>query len=74
MKKFKECLDGGKSAEQIKKIMAEGMKAGVTGTPAFLLGFIEPDGKVKATKKVVGAQPYASFKTAIDELLTPPKK
>jgi len=74
MKKFKECLDGGKSAEQIKKIMAEGMKAGVTGTPAFLLGFIEPDGKVKAVKKISGAQPYTNFKAAIDELLTPPKK
>jgi protein-disulfide isomerase len=73
MKKFKECLDGGKSAEQIKKIMAEGMKAGVAGTPAFLLGFIEPDGKVKATKKVSGAQSYATFKTAIDELLSSKK-
>ena len=73
MKKFKECLDGGKSAEQIKKIMAEGMKAGVTGTPAFLLGFIEPDGKVKAVKKISGAQPYANFKAAIDELLSSKK-
>jgi protein-disulfide isomerase len=74
MTKFKECLDSGKHAEEIKSRKAEGQKAGITGTPAFLLGFIEPDGKVKATKKVVGAQPYASFKAAIDELLTPPKK
>ncbi len=74
MKKFKECLDGGKSAEQIKKIMAEGVKAGVTGTPAFLLGFVESDGKVKAVKKISGAQPYAAFKEAMDSLLASQKK
>lgn len=71
--KFKECLDSGKHAEEIKKRMAEGKKAGVTGTPAFLIGYIEPDGKVKATKKVSGARPYAAFKTVIDELLSAKK-
>jgi protein-disulfide isomerase len=72
-KKFKECLDGGKQAEVIKKRMAEGQKAGVAGTPAFLLGFIEPDGKVKAVKKISGAESYANFKAAIDELLSSKK-
>ncbi len=72
--KFKECLDSGKHAEEIKKRMAEGQKAGITGTPAFLVGYSEGDGKVKAVKKIVGAQPYATFKSAIDELLKPPKK
>ena len=38
------------------------IKAGVGGTPAFPLGFVETDGKVKAAKKIVRAQPYASFK------------
>ena len=71
--KFKECLDSGKHAEDIKKSMTEGQKAGISGTPAFLIGYIEPDGNVRATKKVVGAQPYASFKAAIDELLSAKK-
>ncbi len=73
MTKFKQCLDSGKRAEVIKKEMAEGQKAGVTGTPAFLIGFSQPDGKVKATKKIVGAQPYASFKAAINEMLSSKK-
>ncbi len=68
--KFKECLDSGKHSEQIKKDIAQGQKAGVTGTPAFLIGYAEPNGKVKAVKKIVGAQPYATFKAAIDELLS----
>lgn len=74
MAKFKDCLDKDKPAEQIKKDMAEGQKAGITGTPAFLMGFVEPDGKVRAVKKLVGAQPYASFKEAIDSLLSVQKK
>lgn len=68
--KFKQCLDSGKHAEEIKKRIAEGQKAGITGTPAFLLGFIGSDGKVKAVKKISGAQPYAAFKEAIEGLLS----
>jgi len=70
---FKECLDSGKHAAQIKAAMAEGQKAGITGTPGFLLGFIESDGKVKATKKISGAVPYANFKATIDEMLSSKK-
>ena len=70
---FKECLDSGKYAAQIKAAMAEGQKAGITGTPGFLLGFIEADGKVKATKKISGAVPYANFKATIDEMLSSKK-
>jgi len=68
---FSACLDGGKHADEIRKRIAEGQtKAGISGTPGFLLGFIQPDGTVKATKKISGAQPYAIFKAAIDELLS----
>ncbi len=71
MAAFKSCLDGGKHADEIKKRMAEGQtKAGLSGTPAFLLGFIQPDGTVKATKKIVGAGPFNNFKTPIDEMLS----
>ncbi len=71
--KFKECLNSGKHTSGINAAMAEGQKAGITGTPAFLVGFIESDGKVRATKKIVGAQPYSAFKTAIDEMLSSKK-
>ena len=73
MDKFKECLDSGKHSAEIKAAMAEGQKAGVTGTPAFLLGFLESDSKVKATKKISGAVPYANFKATIDEMLSSKK-
>lgn len=69
MVKFNQCLGGGMHASEIRKSVAEGQKAGITGTPAFLLGLAEPNGKVKAVKKIVGAQPYSSFKSEIDEIL-----
>jgi len=70
MTKFKECLDSGKHDAEIKGHIAEGQKSGISGTPSFLLGFIQPDGTVKATKKMVGASPYPTFKAAIDEMLS----
>jgi predicted DsbA family dithiol-disulfide isomerase len=71
---FKTCLDSGKHDAEIKQRIVEGQtKAGLSGTPAFLLGYIQADGKVKATKKIVGAGPFANFKTAIDELLSKKK-
>lgn len=75
MTAFGACLDGGKHAEEIRKRIAEGQtKAGMSGTPGFLLGFIQPDGTVKATKKIVGAGPFHNFKTAIDEMLASKKR
>lgn len=72
---FKACLDSGKHIDEIRKRIAEGQtKAGISGTPGFLLGFIRADGTVKATKKIVGAVPFINFKTAIDEMLGSKKK
>ncbi len=70
MAKFKECQASGKHDAEIKARTAEGQKTGISGTPSFLLGFIQPDGTVKATKKMVGASPYPTFKAAIDEMLS----
>ncbi|HWV39327.1 MAG TPA: thioredoxin domain-containing protein [Vulgatibacter sp.] len=54
--KFDECLDGGKMAELVKKNMADGQDAGVTGTPAFFIN----------GKMLSGALPFEEFKRAID--------
>jgi len=70
MPKFKECFDSGKHFGEIKREVAEGKKAGITGTPAFLIGFVQSDGRVKAVKKMVGAQPYNSFRYSIEQVLS----
>lgn len=52
---FTACLDSGKYASLIKEKVDEGIAAGVSGTPSFLI-----NGAV-----VVGAQPYQAFVDAI---------
>jgi protein-disulfide isomerase len=70
---FQQCLASGKFAADINKDVADAGAAGITGTPTFLVGVIQPgDGRVKVVKKLVGAKPYAEFKAAIDGLLATP--
>jgi protein-disulfide isomerase len=42
---------------------------GITGTPAFILGKIGPDGLVKASKTIRGAQPLEVFTKELDALV-----
>ena len=56
---FDQCLDGGKYTEEVQKDYQEGISYGVTGTPAFFINGLS----------IIGAQPYANFKTAIDAAL-----
>jgi len=72
--KFQKCLDSGKYANEVKKDIEIGQKAGVTGTPSFFLGVTNPkDPNVKAVKVIKGAQPFSNFKEAIDTTLSSQK-
>ncbi len=71
--KFQQCLDNDRYAAQIRKDMADGQQAGVTGTPAFFLGLTDPKGKIKTLRVIKGAQAYPGFKDAIDSLLADQK-
>jgi len=72
--KFQQCLESGKYAAKIRQDLADGQQAGVTGTPGFFLGVTDPnDQKVKVSRVLKGAQPYTSFKAAIDDLLSSQK-
>lgn len=70
---FEQCLNSGRHAAEIRQDMADGSRAGVKGTPTFLLGFTQPNDSVKALTIIRGAQPYAQFKKAIDALLASQK-
>lgn len=65
---FQKCLDSGKFKDEVAKDMADGQAAGVSGTPAWIVGKSGKDGLVEG-KLIVGAQPFAAFKTVIDEEL-----
>jgi protein-disulfide isomerase len=59
---FMSCLDGGKYTQRVKDEAAEARKLGVTGTPTFFVN----------DAKLVGAQPFEAFKTAIENALRGP--
>ena len=72
--KFQECLSSGKYANEIRKDISEGNKAGVRGTPTFLIGVSEGENtRIKVLKLLRGAKPYIEFKEVLDSLLSPQK-
>ncbi len=70
---FQQCLDSGKEAAKVREDIADGEKAGVEGTPSFFLGMTQQnESKIKVTRALGGALPYAYFKRAIESLLASP--
>lgn len=69
--KYEACLNSGKYADAVKADLAEAAKAGATGTPSFVVAVIDDKdpSKVKGLTFIRGAQPFAAFKTALDEAL-----
>lgn len=65
---LKSCADSEKYAEEVKKDLADGAAAGVSGTPSFVIGKSDPSGTITGAI-IVGAQPYSTFQAAIDPLL-----
>ncbi len=65
---FQKCLDSGKFKPQVDKDKAEAAKIGISGTPTWIFGkTITPntvDGLI-----LVGAQPFSSFKSVINQVL-----
>jgi protein-disulfide isomerase len=69
--RFDECLASGRQAEKVRRDLADGQQAGVQGTPTFFLGTVAPGSPtLKVVRVLRGAQPFASFKAAIDAALS----
>ena len=73
---FNKCLESGEYASEIRKDMAVARKAGLTSTPSFGLGFIDPQDptQVKIVRSIKGAQAFNAFKVNIDSLLSEAQK
>lgn len=70
--RFSTCVLADKYKAEIDKSYAEGLAAGVSGTPSFILGRVERD-RIEGVR-IVGALPYPAFDAKIRELLEPAGK
>ena len=71
---FGGCLASGKYQADIQQDMADGTKAGVRGTPSFVIGK-SGSGETITGTLVRGAQPFARFQQVIAAVQkTPPAK
>jgi protein-disulfide isomerase len=67
-RRFSDCLIG-ETSERVKRDANEAKSLRVSGTPTFLFGYVQADGRVKVVKRFSGAQPVAQFRAALDPLL-----
>ena len=64
---FTECLAGAMT-EKVEAERQSGRSIGVSGTPTFFLGFVQPDGRVKVVRRLEGAGSVSEFVRTIDRL------
>jgi len=65
---FQECFDSGKYTATVRRDVETGQKAGIRGTPTFLVGVQDGD-KVKVSRIIRGAQPFSVIKDVLDKQL-----
>jgi len=65
---FETCL-GGQTTSKVRADAATGAALGGTCTPAFFVGIVQPDGRVRVVERIVGARPFDAFKTSLDRVL-----
>jgi predicted DsbA family dithiol-disulfide isomerase len=64
---FEACLNSERYKEKIDKDLSGARKAGITGTPGFVLG--ETTENMVQGSFISGARPFVFFKNLIDKLL-----
>ena len=66
--KFADCFTNSKMSSEVQTDAADAKKAGITGTPGFVIGTLDSNGNVTGTK-ISGAYPYTTFETTINSYL-----
>ena len=71
---LQSCLKDVSVAAAVQQDIDQAMSLELRGTPAFLVGRRERDGRVRVTSVIPGAAPFDDFKVAIDEALSGPRR
>jgi protein-disulfide isomerase len=65
--RFDECLASGRQAAQVDRVLADGVAAGVQGTPGFSVARTQT-GDTAEGIALRGAQPVDAFRRLVDQL------
>lgn len=65
---FVRCLEGA-TAAKVKSDADLATSLGVTATPTFFVGRVQPDGRVRVLDTIAGAHPLARFRQSLDKAL-----
>ena len=68
--KFDTCMASHRMAGRVTDDFAEARRLGLSATPAFVIGEIQPNQTVRVTRRIVGAHPMEVFQLALDEQLS----
>ena len=67
--RFAACL-ADVAARRVEADEATARSLGVTGTPTFFVGLVQPDGRVILKERIGGARPIGDFEAALDRWLS----
>jgi len=70
IRRFQTCLKEGKYKDRVLNDLNEGMKLGIRGTPAFILGVYDTDTRTVSGELLSGAVSEKRFKKAIEKYLS----
>lgn len=70
---YRACLTSKATLPQVQADGDVALRSELTGTPGFFVGRVGADGKLHATRRVIGAQAYSVFQSAIDDVLASKK-
>jgi protein-disulfide isomerase len=68
---FETCLSSARHAARVERGLADGVAAGVQGTPGFVVGRTKAGDVVEGTP-IRGAQPLEAFRRVIEQMLAQP--
>jgi protein-disulfide isomerase len=66
---FNDCLRDVRVLDKVRHDMTDAVSLDIQSTPTFLAGPITADGHMKIVHRIDGAQPYASFASALQILI-----
>jgi len=66
---FESCLGAAETNAIVMADKAEADRLGISGTPTFVFGRLDADGRVQPTDVLSGAKPVGAFRDILDRLL-----